>query len=567
MSIKVNSASIIIPTFQGITTLMPLLKKLELQNSPVPFEVICNVDGSTDGSFEMLKNSQFSYDFKVLFQKNSGAAVARNKGADIANGQILIFLDDDMYPEDDLIACHVSDFEYYESEAIIGNIHYKPTSLKMNFIEEGFEAGCLEREKRLRKNQNDLHFIDFWSGHFSIRHEIFRTLGGFDENFTENGEYGHEDMDFSYRLFKLSNKIYFSEKALALHHCQDTIMTVLNKHYQTGKKEVMFKRKHHLELFAFEKFYGKSIIIKFFSKIYKFPFLLSIIVYFTTMASLIFKKLNLENYISKKNFSIACFAQLWKGIREAELQSLNCAAIVLGYHSISDQISDRVLKHYTVRVNTFKKQIDYLQKNNFDFVSLETFIDDLWRILPVKSRRVLLTFDDSYLDFYEIVYPFLKERKIPSVLFVNEGLVGTYNKWDVDNGLQKINLCSWAQLKEMSETGLVSIQAHGKNHKELTLLNNEALNDELKPNIFKTQGYKNINTIAYPFGSYNKSIIDKLPLLGYRYAFKFHDLKKSMFSIQNVYQVNRLGIFNNDYFLIFKLKITWQFFKRSLGFL
>ena len=73
-------------------------------------------------------------------------------------------------------------------------------------------------------------------------------------------------------------------------------------------------------------------------------------------------------------------------------------------------------------------------------------------------KRIALTFDDGSLDFYETVFPLLKNANVPATLFV----VGGY----LDGAaLPSFPCCSGDQIYEMAASGLVEIGAHGYEHK------------------------------------------------------------------------------------------------------
>ena len=69
-------------------------------------EFICIDDCSTDNSLEILREyAQKDSRFKIIeSEKNGGAAIARNKGLDVATGEYLGFMD----PDDTI------DLNYYE---------------------------------------------------------------------------------------------------------------------------------------------------------------------------------------------------------------------------------------------------------------------------------------------------------------------------------------------------------------------------------------------------------------------------------------------------------------------
>lgn len=87
--------SVIIPTFRRQSKLRELLSSLERQVVKVPFEVIVVANLPEVG----LKKVVESYGPQFRFHETGriGVNIARNKGRSVARGQILLFLDDDVY--------------------------------------------------------------------------------------------------------------------------------------------------------------------------------------------------------------------------------------------------------------------------------------------------------------------------------------------------------------------------------------------------------------------------------------------------------------------------------------
>src|SRR3712207_2402031 len=100
--------TVIVPSHQRRQMLPLVLAGLAGQTLPAEaFEVIVVLDGSTDGSAELLAEWQRSGRLANLrwhWQPNQGQAVARNTGARLAQAPVLLFLDDDIVPARDLLA-------------------------------------------------------------------------------------------------------------------------------------------------------------------------------------------------------------------------------------------------------------------------------------------------------------------------------------------------------------------------------------------------------------------------------------------------------------------------------
>ena len=81
-----------------------LLKMFSDQSFP-DFEVICVIDGATDGTEEAVKNFCETDDrFRYVVRENGGAGAARNTGIDEAKGEYIVFPDaDDEYRSEYLL--------------------------------------------------------------------------------------------------------------------------------------------------------------------------------------------------------------------------------------------------------------------------------------------------------------------------------------------------------------------------------------------------------------------------------------------------------------------------------
>jgi biofilm PGA synthesis lipoprotein PgaB len=69
---------------------------------------------------------------------------------------------------------------------------------------------------------------------------------------------------------------------------------------------------------------------------------------------------------------------------------------------------------------------------------------------------VLLSFDDAYESFYTRVFPALQLLRVPAVLSV-------VTSWIENPGAQlykQKKLMNWAQIREVSDSGLVTVASH-----------------------------------------------------------------------------------------------------------
>ncbi len=108
--------------------------------------------------------------------------------------------------------------------------------------------------------------------------------------------------------------------------------------------------------------------------------------------------------------------------------------LVLNYHRVGNSESDPWDPGlFSATADELNDQISYLKRNH-SFVTLEealAFVDgnDKGR---GRRCRVLITFDDGYLDNYEIAFPILRSQGVQGLFFLCTGLVGSSNIpwWD-----------------------------------------------------------------------------------------------------------------------------------------
>ena len=93
---KKGFVSIIIPNYNCEKYLISCLNSIECQTYK-KIEVIIVDDGSNDSSLDIINSykKESKYEVITIFQFNQNAAVARNRGIDVSNGEYLFFLDSD----------------------------------------------------------------------------------------------------------------------------------------------------------------------------------------------------------------------------------------------------------------------------------------------------------------------------------------------------------------------------------------------------------------------------------------------------------------------------------------
>lgn len=188
------SFSVIIPTYQRRDPVCDAVRSLSRLSYDAQVEIIVVIDGSTDGTAAALAALECPFPLRLIEQPNLGQAAARNHGAREAKGDILLFIDDDMICELDLVKQHARTYRE-GADAVVGNVPLHPDSPPGALTDAVASAAIWEQRKELTP-------FEIYSGQLSVRKSVFEALGGFDDEFCAGGEYGNEDVEFGARLLE-----------------------------------------------------------------------------------------------------------------------------------------------------------------------------------------------------------------------------------------------------------------------------------------------------------------------------------------------------------------------------
>ena len=207
--------SVIISTYNGKDKIINVIKSLEVQTLK-PSELIIVIDGSNDGTLEMLKNLQIKIpNCKLIYQSNMGRAAVKNRGAKESTGEILVFLDDDMTMPSSWLEAHLMHHQNYHNSLMSGRIETIYLNSKRDFIKykNWVNNKWNDDLKVSNKKSNLINLPYIGAGNFSISKKLFNELNGFDDKINDL-----EDYDLAIRARLLNYKIYVNNSATAFHN-------------------------------------------------------------------------------------------------------------------------------------------------------------------------------------------------------------------------------------------------------------------------------------------------------------------------------------------------------------
>ncbi len=142
---------------------------------------------------------------------------------------------------------------------------------------------------------------------------------------------------------------------------------------------------------------------------------------------------------------------------------------VLAYHSVVDESAAENQKQYfpqTISAQMLIKHFNWLKENGYNVISWQQVIDAENGKGTLPDNAVLLSFDDGYETMYNVVFPLLKAYNYPAVFAPVTGWLDTPENQKIayaDKMLDRSVFATWAQVKEMEQSGLVEVASHTHN--------------------------------------------------------------------------------------------------------
>ena len=200
-------------------------------------------------------------------------------------------------------------------------------------------------------------------------------------------------------------------------------------------------------------------------------------------------------------------------------------------------------------MDVFKKQIEIIKRNNFEFFDPKNFSEEFNKVKT--DKKILITIDDAFLSFYENAWPFLKENQIPFILFTSTDFIGKKGYMNID------------QLREVEKESFAYLGNHSHMHEYMVTFDFNKFTNDIDRSIEIFNDLFNYNPIffSYPFGEYSleqKNYISSK----FEYAFGQHsgviDLNKDPYELPRFPINEKYGDLKRFEFLIKLLPLQYS---------
>ncbi len=228
--------SIIIPVYNRQDYIAEQLNAISPQIDPPAFEVLICDNGSTDETIKIAENYAADFPIKIIdASQKRGASYARNRGAQEARGELLLFCDSDdivdaswcremylayqKFPR--CILAGYADAQTVNRPEILRAYKIDPMDAPDDYILDpvGFQkylptiAGC----------------------NFAVPKTIYIEVGGSDESYLD----GSEDTDLAWRVQEAGNKLISVPQARVSYRLRSTPRAIGQQTYHYEKNEVL----------------------------------------------------------------------------------------------------------------------------------------------------------------------------------------------------------------------------------------------------------------------------------------------------------------------------------------
>ncbi|WP_017258079.1 polysaccharide deacetylase family protein [Pedobacter arcticus] len=204
---------------------------------------------------------------------------------------------------------------------------------------------------------------------------------------------------------------------------------------------------------------------------------------------------------------------------------------ILCYHQIRDwrATDSKTAKDYIIPVATFKAQMKMLADSGYNSIQPEQLYNYLAYGDALPEKPVMLTFDDTDYDQYEVGAKVLDQYGYKGVYFIMTVSIGKKGK---------VHYMSKEDIKDLADRGN-TIGSHTYDHKNFKKYTGEDWVQQLDKPTAKLEeitGRKMLD-FAYPFGLWNSEGIPELKKRGFRAAYALadkRDEKEPLYTIRRI---------------------------------
>jgi peptidoglycan/xylan/chitin deacetylase (PgdA/CDA1 family)/glycosyltransferase involved in cell wall biosynthesis len=493
MDAPVPEISVLVATHQRRERLRACLGALARQSvDPSRFEVVVSVDGSTDGTAEMLAELETPFALRPLVHEQVGQGPNLNLAIEAAAAPLVLVLDDDMTAAPELVAAHLQ-AQTAGPIAAIGHIDRALPPRADRFARHSARQWAQHYE-RLRTRPARAR--DCYSGNVSFPLAALETVGGFAPDVPVE-----KDIDLALRLARTGLSFVYVPEAAATEYQDKDWRAICREAERRGAQGLALVRRYpeqlpESRLGGHESFGRRGVLAR--------RALIRLGVPPTALAA---AGRVLPGRVAARAFDFTFSVAYWSGVRQAAdddtWRRLQRGTTILLYHAVGD--GGERASRYLVPARRLASQLRWLRRRGYAVISLEDYLATRRKGELPPARSVVLTFDDGYVDNVALLRPLLEREGMTATVFAVTA-AGAANGWS-RSGLAGRPLLSLAAMAE-ADGDTLRFAAHTRTHPRLTDVPAEAARAELegsRRDLEQALG-RPVDALAYPYGASDEAV-------------------------------------------------------------
>lgn len=238
-----TQVSVIIPCYNEVATIQPLLDALYDQTYPrQAMEVVISDGSSTDGTQAAIEDWQSSHSdlrVTVIVQPSRGIPAALNIALKAAKGAIIVRLDAHSKPNPEYVARSVETLEAGKAENVGGVWDIQPGNkgwiARSIAAAAGHPIGVGDARYRFTNQAGFVDTVPFGAFH----RDLLDRIGMFDETLLTN-----EDYEFNTRVLQSGGRIWLDPGIRSAYMARDTLGTLAKQYWRYGYWKVQMLRRY-----------------------------------------------------------------------------------------------------------------------------------------------------------------------------------------------------------------------------------------------------------------------------------------------------------------------------------
>jgi peptidoglycan/xylan/chitin deacetylase (PgdA/CDA1 family)/GT2 family glycosyltransferase len=519
------SSSVIIPTYRRAALLSETLDSLASQ-SEGNFEVIVVCDGEDPQTRVLSEAYSARYPLRWIFTpENQGLPSARNTGVCAAEGELILFLDDDISTCGKWLAhhreCHLAAGSH-EWVVVLGrlqNVYSQPTlSRTERLLRKVSEDAFIDFHERCMRLGRDFSWFPHCGVNSSMKRHTFMLVGGYDG--APPLRFLEEDLELGTRLLNRGARMVYEPAAVVFHRnpknsAGDHLrLAALQSRTDLYRVSVKGQRTAQSQRLAS---YHHARLVRRWKEHLAWDHPREVL----RAAELCRKVADVtgSRFFWRCWSALATSAEYWNGIRSEGITPDSLSDLVgspvpvLMFHSVSAPLNN-LEKEWHISPVRFLRFAEWLRKKGYRCLTPAAWLEG-----ERRSGHVVLTFDDGYSDFYSEAFPILQRFSLGAIVFVVVEQIGKSNDWDRKLKVRPRRLLTAVEIRELHRHG-VAFASHSLTHPSLTLLSDKDLRREVfdsKSRLEDLLGAE-VTCFSYPFGQVDHRVRAAAAEAGYKIA-------------------------------------------------